>query len=113
MGLFSRGPRINDPYNTMGAAPAPKKPQGGGIRPRTPDDNARYDALTRKAIKGLRDGGRAPVDPRDFTDTIDYLKWTDRVSQTWGDFKDGIYALQCTPGLLSVQDVAGYDEVKK
>jgi hypothetical protein len=109
MRLFDRlfGVKINDPYNTMGAAPAPKKADRPSVRPRTAQDNARYDEITRKVIKNK------DVDPHDFTDTLDYLKWTDRVDGTWGDFKDGIYALSCTPGLLSRRDVAGYDEVKK
>jgi hypothetical protein len=89
--------KINDPYNTMGTASKrsrqrpPKAATGpsqecaadgspivgwgtGRTRPRTAADNARYDAISRKVVKDRR------VDPRDFTDTIDYLKWADRAS---------------------------------
>jgi hypothetical protein len=31
--MFGFGkPKVNDPYNTMGTAPAPEKPARGGIR---------------------------------------------------------------------------------
>jgi hypothetical protein len=42
-------------------------------RPRTADDNERYDQITRKVIENQC------VDPHDFSSVIDYLKWCDRV----------------------------------
>jgi hypothetical protein len=55
----------------------------GRTRPRTAADNARYDAISRKVVKNRR------VDPHDFTDTIDYLKWRDRA--TGDGFAAGAY----------------------
>lgn len=54
------------------------------MRPRTREDDARYDAISRKAIKNMRAGEWAPVDPAKFTSTVDYLKWCDRVGDGTG-----------------------------
>ena len=44
------------------------------MRSRTPQDNERYDKISRKVAREQR------VDPRDFRSSIDYLKWCDRVA---------------------------------
>jgi hypothetical protein len=104
--MFGLGkPRINDPYNTMGTAPAPKKLQQGGIRPRSPEDNARYDAISRKAIKNMKSGEWAPVNPADFRSTVDYLKWCDRVGN------GGVWDASLPTGGISKPNL--YDEVKR
>lgn len=40
---------------------------------RTPEDNERYDEISRKVIRNRR------VDPRDFRSTSDYERWQERV----------------------------------
>lgn len=106
--------RLATPRRVPAPAPMPQPryrdpDQGTVVRPRSAKDNARYDKITRKVIR------TRAVDPADFTDTIDYLKWTDRVHGTapgdpsWTDLEDGIYAFHlASPG----GSHAGYDEVR-
>ena len=98
--------RIVDPYNTMGASSTPKKSERSGIRPRTREDNARYDAISRKAIKNMKDGEWAPVDPAEFTSTVDYLQWCDRVGE-----RDAVWDSGLPTGGVHKPNL--YDEVKK
>jgi len=76
------------------------------MRPRTREDDARYDAISRKAIKNMRDGEWAPVDPAEFTSTVDYLKWCDRV----GD-GTGVWDASLPTGGVSKPNL--YDAVRK
>lgn len=105
-------PKVNDPYNTMGAAgpkktaPAPKKPVHGGIRPRTDEDDARYDEISRNAIKNKKPGKRMLVDPAVFTSTVDYLKWCDRVGEP-----GAVWDASLPTGGVITPSI--YDEVKK
>jgi len=101
-------PKINDPYNTMGTAPAQRSRDRsvGSSRPRTPEDNARYDAITRNAIRNMKDGEWAPVNPAEFTSTVDYLKWCDRTGE-----RGAVWDSSLPTGGVSKPNL--YDEVKQ
>lgn len=59
-------------------------------RPRTRDDNRRYDEISRKAA------GNGRLDPRDFRNAVDYLAWRD-------------HALEGSPGAPSGLAGAAFD----
>lgn len=76
-----------------------------GTRPRTPDDDARYDAISRTALADMTPGDWAPVDPASFTSPVDYLKWCDRT----GD--GGVWDASLPTGGVSVPSL--YDAVRR